>query len=101
MCGNHLLGGQVENTASKSVSTEHQAEIPGYRLDLTFCTFFAGSPGVALIACDVDGNGNLTMTKSVIEDAGWHGGAGFLFAQEATGKRTKSQTTLEWKKFRC
>eukprot|EP00282_Hemiselmis_andersenii_P011563 CAMPEP_0114152160 /NCGR_PEP_ID=MMETSP0043_2-20121206/23648_1 /TAXON_ID=464988 /ORGANISM="Hemiselmis andersenii, Strain CCMP644" /LENGTH=190 /DNA_ID=CAMNT_0001247059 /DNA_START=84 /DNA_END=656 /DNA_ORIENTATION=+ len=42
-------------------------------------------PAVAWVACDVDGNGNLAMSESLVEDCGWHGGAGLHFGQEATG----------------
>ena len=49
----------------------------------------SGAPGVALIVCDVDGNGNLTISESIVEDAGWHGGAGFYFAGQANGKLHK------------
>lgn len=53
---------------------------------------------MALIGCDVDGDGNLTMSNSIIEDTGWHGGAGLVFAQESTGNRVSSMKIKQEKK---
>lgn len=50
-----------------------------------FSALLADFAGVALIGCDVDGDGNLTMSNSIVEDVGWHGGAGLVFSQESNG----------------
>ena len=76
------------NIVRCEVSLNLNADLAMFTSDILVrpCTvLLADFAGVALIGCDVDGDGNLTMYNSIVEDVGWHGGAGLVFSQESNG----------------